>query len=34
MREPSEWNLGRLPGAMHIPRGTLETKVEAMIPRD
>jgi rhodanese-related sulfurtransferase len=34
VREPSEWNLGRLPGAMHIPRGTLETKVEAMIPRD
>jgi rhodanese-related sulfurtransferase len=34
VREPSEWNLGRLPNAMHIPRGTLETKVEGMIPRD
>ena len=34
VREPNEWNLGRLPGAMHIPRGTLETKVEQMIPRD
>ena len=34
VREPNEWNLGRLPGAMHIPRGTLETKVEAAIPRD
>jgi rhodanese-related sulfurtransferase len=31
-REPNEWNLGRLPGALHIPRGTLETKVEALIP--
>lgn len=34
VREPNEWNLGRIPGAMHIPRGTLETKVEAVIPRD
>lgn len=34
VREPNEWNLGHLPGAMHIPRGTLETKIEQMIPRD
>ena len=34
VREPNEWNLGHLPGAMHIPRGTLETKVEAALPRD
>ena len=34
VREPNEWNLGHLPGAVHIPRGTLETKVEASIPRD
>lgn len=34
VREPNEWNLGRVPGAMHIPRGTLETKVEQMVPRD
>lgn len=34
VREPNEWNLGRIPGAVHIPRGTLETKVEQMIPRD
>ena len=33
IREPNEWNLGRLPTAIHIPRGTLETKVEAVIPR-
>lgn len=34
VREPNEWNLGRIPGAVHIPRGTLETKIEQMIPRD
>lgn len=33
VREPNEWNLGRIPGAMHIPRGTLETKVEGMVDR-
>lgn len=31
VREPNEWNLGRLPHAMHLPRGDLETKVEGMI---
>ena len=34
VREPNEWNLGRIPGAVFIPRGTLETKVEQAIPRD
>jgi rhodanese-related sulfurtransferase len=34
VREPNEWNLGHLPGAVHIPRGTLETKIEASIPRE
>lgn len=34
VREPNETNLGRIPGAIVIPRGTMETKVEAMIPRD
>lgn len=34
VREPNEWNLAHMPGAMHIPRGTLEGKVEEMIPRD
>ena len=29
-----EVNLGRIPGATHISRGNLETKVEAVIPRD
>ena len=34
VREPNEWNLGHVPGAIHIPRGMLESKVEEMIPRE
>lgn len=34
VREPNETNLGRVQGAVVIPRGTMETKVEALIPRD
>lgn len=34
VRERNEWNLGHLPNAIHIPRGLMETKVEALIPRD
>jgi len=34
VREPNEWNLGRLPHAVHLPRGNLESKVEALIERD
>lgn len=33
VREPNEWNLGRLPHAVHLPRGNIETKVEAIIDR-
>lgn len=33
VREPNEWNLGRLPGAVHLPRGNLESKVEGIIDR-
>ena len=33
-REPQEYNLGHIPGAVFIPRGQMETKVEAVIPRD
>ena len=33
-REPNEYALGHIPGAVFIPRGNLETKVEAAIPRD
>jgi rhodanese-related sulfurtransferase len=34
VREPNEWNLGRLPQAVHLPRGNLESKVEGMIDRN
>lgn len=34
VREPNEWNLGRLPRAVHLPRGNLETKIEALIDRN
>lgn len=34
VREPNEWNLGRLPHAVHLPRGNLESKVEALIERN
>ena len=34
VRELQEVNLGRIPGAVHISRGQLETNVEARIPRD
>jgi rhodanese-related sulfurtransferase len=33
VREPNEWNLGRLPHAIHIPRGNLESKVEGVVDR-
>lgn len=33
-REPNEWNLARIPGAVFIPLGQLEQKVEALVPRD
>jgi Rhodanese-related sulfurtransferase len=33
VREPNEWNLGRIPGAVHLPRGNLESKLEGMIDR-
>lgn len=34
VREPNEWNLGRIPGAVFLPRGQLESKVEDAVPRD
>ena len=33
VREPNEWNLGRVPGALHIPRGILESNIEMRVPR-
>jgi rhodanese-related sulfurtransferase len=34
VREPNEWNLGRIPKAVHLPRGNLETKIEALVDRN
>ena len=34
VREPNEYNLGRVPGAMPLPRGTIEVRAEAVLPRD
>ena len=34
VRDLHEVNLGKIPGTLHISRGTLETKIEAQIPRD
>jgi sulfur-carrier protein adenylyltransferase/sulfurtransferase len=34
VRERNEWNLGHLPDAIHIARGSLEKNIEAVIPRD
>lgn len=33
VREPNEWNLGHVPGAVHIPRGQLEGKIEQTVER-
>jgi rhodanese-related sulfurtransferase len=34
VREPNETNLGRIPGAIVLVRGNLETRIEALVPRD
>ena len=34
VREPNESNLGRIPGATVLPRGTIETRGEGVLPRD
>jgi rhodanese-related sulfurtransferase len=33
-REPNEFNLGHIPGAILIPRGQLEQNIEALVQRD
>ncbi|HVA57928.1 MAG TPA: rhodanese-like domain-containing protein [Gemmatimonadaceae bacterium] len=33
VRDPNETSLGRIPGALVISRGNLESKVEALVPR-
>ena len=32
VREPDEWQEGHLPGALHVPRGNLESRIEALVP--
>jgi rhodanese-related sulfurtransferase len=34
VREPNEWAMGRIPGAVHIPRGVMETTIESRVPRE
>lgn len=34
VRDPNEYNLGRIPGAVTISRGNLEKNVEAQVPRE
>jgi len=34
VREDREWNLGHASGAVHMSRGTLESKIDAVVPRD
>jgi sulfur-carrier protein adenylyltransferase/sulfurtransferase len=32
VREHDEWQEGHLPGALHLPRGNLESRIEALVP--
>src|ERR671936_656607 len=32
VRERDEWDEGHLPGAVHVPRGYLESRIEATVP--
>jgi molybdopterin/thiamine biosynthesis adenylyltransferase/rhodanese-related sulfurtransferase len=32
VRERDEWDEGHLPGALHVPRGNLESRVEGLVP--
>jgi rhodanese-related sulfurtransferase len=34
VREPQEYNLGKIPGAVTISRGNLEKNVELLVPRE
>jgi len=34
VREDREWNLGHLPGAVHVARGVLEGRIEGVVPRE
>jgi len=32
VREPDEWEEGHIPGAVHVPRGWLEARIEGLVP--
>jgi len=32
VREREEWDEGHLPGAVHVPRGNLESRIEGVVP--
>ena len=32
VREQSEWDEGAIPGAIHVPRGNLESRIEGLVP--
>jgi molybdopterin/thiamine biosynthesis adenylyltransferase/rhodanese-related sulfurtransferase len=32
VREPDEWEEGHIPGAIHVPRGWLEARIEGLVP--
>lgn len=32
VRERDEWEEGHIPGAIHVPRGSLESKIEGLVP--
>ncbi|MCS7006594.1 MAG: molybdopterin-synthase adenylyltransferase MoeB [Thermoleophilia bacterium] len=32
VREPDEWEEGHIPGAIHVPRGLLESRIEGLVP--
>ena len=32
IREPDEWEEGHIPGAIHVPRGRLESRIEGLLP--
>ncbi len=34
VREDREWNVGHAAGADHMSRGTLESKIDEVVPRD
>jgi rhodanese-related sulfurtransferase len=32
VREQNEWDEGHIPGAVHVPRGNLESRIESTVP--